>query len=75
MPIGMTRIGQSQTTSAATQRHWQARLHYTYLERDESRRRIAALRLMNHKMLRIRARMLNRPPAGLRFESFHRQSC
>ena len=24
---------------AATQRHWQARLHYTYLERDENRRR------------------------------------
>lgn len=24
---------------AATQRHWQARLHYTYLERSESRRR------------------------------------
>ncbi len=24
---------------AATQRHWQARLHYTYVEHDESRRR------------------------------------
>jgi hypothetical protein len=24
---------------AATQRHWQARLHYTYVERSESRRR------------------------------------
>src|SRR5712691_8917378 len=24
---------------AATQRHWQTRLHYTYVERDERRRR------------------------------------
>jgi len=28
-----------ESSIAATQRHWQARLHYTYLERDESRRR------------------------------------
>ena len=30
---------------AATQRHWQARLHYTYMERDESRRRDLAGRV------------------------------
>jgi hypothetical protein len=28
-----------ESSIAATQRHWRARLHYTYLERDESRRR------------------------------------
>jgi hypothetical protein len=28
-----------ESSIAATQRHWQARLHYTYVERDEDRRR------------------------------------
>ena len=28
-----------ESSIAATRRHWQARLHYTYMERDESRRR------------------------------------
>jgi hypothetical protein len=28
-----------ESSIAATQRYWQVRLHYTYLERDESRRR------------------------------------
>ena len=28
-----------ESSIAATQRHWQARLHYTYMERDEDRRR------------------------------------
>jgi hypothetical protein len=28
-----------ESSIAATERHWQARLHYTYLERDEDRRR------------------------------------
>ncbi|MGD1098377.1 MAG: hypothetical protein ABSB35_41145 [Bryobacteraceae bacterium] len=27
-----------ESSIAATQRHWQARLHYSYVERDESRR-------------------------------------
>ena len=28
-----------EASTAATQRHWRARLHYTYVEREESRRR------------------------------------
>jgi hypothetical protein len=31
-----------ESSIAATQRHWQARLHYTYIERDEDRRRDSA---------------------------------
>jgi hypothetical protein len=34
-----------ESSIAATQRHWQARLHYTYIEREESRRRDLAGRV------------------------------
>jgi hypothetical protein len=34
-----------ESSIAATQRHWQARLHYTYMEREESRRRDLAGRV------------------------------
>ncbi len=35
---------------AATQRYWQARLHYTYIERDENRRRDSAGRVKSENV-------------------------
>ena len=47
---------------AATQRQWQARLHYTYLERDENRRRDSAGRVKSEDVDVSRTILVNGIP-------------
>ena len=47
---------------AATQRHWQVRLHYTYLERDENRRRDLAGRVKSEDVDVSRTILVNGVP-------------
>jgi hypothetical protein len=49
---------------AATQRYWQARLHYTYIERDENRRRDSAGRMKSENVDVSKTILVN----GLPFE-------
>jgi hypothetical protein len=51
-----------ESTIAATQRHWQARLHYTYMERDESRRRDLAGRVRSEDIDISRTVLVNGVP-------------
>jgi hypothetical protein len=51
-----------ESTIAATQRHWQARLHYTYMERDESRRRDLAGRVRSEDVDISRTILVNGVP-------------
>ena len=50
----------------ATQRHWQARLHYTYIERDEDRRRDPDGRVTSEHVNVSRTILVN----GVPFEQF-----
>lgn len=47
---------------AATQRHWQARLHYTYVERDEARRRDSDGRVRSEEVEVSRTILVNGVP-------------
>src|SRR5665213_3512443 len=47
---------------AATQRYWQVRLHYTYLERDENRRRDSAGRMKSENVDVSRTILVNGIP-------------
>lgn len=47
---------------AATQRHWQARLHYTYVQREESRRRDLAGRVKSEDVDVSRTILVNGVP-------------
>jgi hypothetical protein len=51
-----------ESSVAATQRHWQARLHYTYMERDESRRRDLAGRVKSEEVDVSRTILVNGVP-------------
>jgi hypothetical protein len=51
-----------ESSIAATQRHWQVRLHYTYLERDESRRRDLAGRVKSEEVDISRTILVNGVP-------------
>jgi hypothetical protein len=51
---------------AVTQRHWQARLHYTYIERDEDRRRDSDGRVTSEHVNVSRTILVN----GVPFEQF-----
>jgi hypothetical protein len=51
-----------ESSIAATQRHWKARLHYTYVERDESRRRDLAGRVNSEKVDVSRTILVNDIP-------------
>src|SRR5437870_3058026 len=51
-----------ESSIAATQRHWKARLHYTYLERDESRHRDLAGRVNSEKVDVSRTILVNDVP-------------
>jgi hypothetical protein len=51
-----------ESSIAATQRHWQARLRYTYTERDESRRRDLAGRVKSEDVDVSRTILVNRVP-------------
>jgi hypothetical protein len=51
-----------ESSIAATQRHWQARLHYTYLERDVSRRRDLAGRVKSDDVDVSRTILVNGVP-------------
>ena len=51
-----------ESSIAATQRHWQARLHYTYLEREESRRRDLAGRVKSEDVDVSRTILVNGVP-------------
>ena len=55
-----------ESSIAATQRHWQARLHYTYIERDEDRRRDPDGRVMSEHVDVSRTILVN----GVPFEQF-----
>jgi hypothetical protein len=55
-----------ESSIAATQRHWQARLHYTYLERDASRRRDMDGRVKSEDVEISRTILVNDAP----FEQF-----
>ena len=51
-----------ESSIAATQRHWQARLHYTYVEREESRRRDLAGRVKSEDVDVSRTILVNGVP-------------
>jgi hypothetical protein len=51
-----------ESSIAATQRHWQARLRYTYVERDESRRLDPAGRLKSEEVNVSRTILVDRVP-------------
>jgi hypothetical protein len=51
-----------ESSIAATQRHWQARLHYTYMEREVSRRRDSAGRLKSEDVDVSRTILVNGVP-------------
>ena len=51
-----------ESSIAATQRHWQARLHYTYMERDESRHRDLAGRVKSEDVDVSRTILVNGVP-------------
>jgi len=51
-----------ESSIAATQRHWQARLHYTYMEREESRRRDLAGRVKSEDVDVSRTILVNGVP-------------
>lgn len=51
-----------ESSIAATQRHWKARLRYTYVERDESRRRDLAGRVNSEKVDISRTILVNDIP-------------
>ena len=51
-----------ESSIAATQRHWQARLHYTYVERDEGRRRDSAGRVKSEDVDVSRTILVNGVP-------------
>jgi len=51
-----------ESTIAATQRHWQARLHYTYMEREESRRRDLTGRVKSEEVDVSRTILVNGVP-------------
>jgi hypothetical protein len=51
-----------ESSTAATQRQWQARLHYTYMERDESRRRDLAGRVTSEDVDISRTILVNGVP-------------
>ena len=51
-----------ESSIAATQRHWQARLNYTYLERDEDRRRDLAGRVKSEDVDVSRTILVNGVP-------------
>jgi hypothetical protein len=51
-----------ESSIAATQRHWRARLRYTYIERDESRRRDLAGRVNSEKVDVSRTILVNDVP-------------
>jgi hypothetical protein len=53
---------------AATQRHWQARLHYTYVEREESRRRDSAGHVKSEDVDVTRTILVNGVPFELLVE-------
>jgi hypothetical protein len=53
-----------ESSIAATQRHWQARLHYTYAERDEDRRRDSAGRVASEDVDVSRTILVNGVPFG-----------
>jgi len=53
-----------ESSIAATQRHWQARLHYSYVERDESRRLDLAGRVKSEKVDVSRTLLVNGIPFG-----------
>jgi len=55
-----------ESSIAATQRHWQERLHYTYIERDEDRRRDSAGRVTSEHVDVSRTILVN----GVPFEQF-----
>ena len=55
-----------ESSIAATQRHWQARLHYTYIERDEDRRRDSAGHVTSEDVNVSRTILVN----GVPFEQF-----
>ncbi len=55
-----------ESSLAATQRHWQARLHYTYIERDEDRRRDPDGRVTSEHVDVSRTILVN----GIPFEQF-----
>jgi len=55
-----------ESSIAATQRHWQARLHYTYVERDEDRRRDSAGRVTSEDVDVSRTILVD----GVPFEQF-----
>jgi hypothetical protein len=51
-----------ESSIAATQRHWQVRLHYTYMEREESRRRDLAGRVKSEEVDVSRTILVNGVP-------------
>lgn len=51
-----------ESSIAATQRHWQARLHYTYLEREQSRRRDLTGRVISEDVDVSRTILVNGVP-------------
>jgi len=53
---------------AATQRHWQARLHYTYVERDEDRRRDSEGRVKSDDVDTSRTILVNGVPVEVLVE-------
>jgi hypothetical protein len=55
-----------ESSIAATQRHWQERLHYTYIERDEDRRRDPDGRVTSEHVDESRTILVN----GIPFEQF-----
>ena len=55
-----------ESSIAATQRHWQARLHYTYIERNEDRRRDPDGRVTSEHVDVSRTILVN----GIPFEQF-----
>src|SRR5579864_5686807 len=58
-----------QASIAATQRDWKARLHYTYIERDESRRRDLAGRVKSEDVEVSRTILVNGVPFEQLMES------
>ena len=51
-----------ESSIAATQRDWKARLHYTYIERDENRRRNTAGRVESEDVTVLRSILVNGVP-------------
>ena len=61
-----------ETSIAATQRDWKARLHYTYLERDEDRRRDLAGHVKSEDVEVSKTILVNGVPCCFQHRQIHR---